>query len=296
MASAMMLEKEDRLKKVQEKKKKEEEARNAKKRAELEELHLHQLDSDEDEAILQAALALEDSRNATLDQLRQDDHQHDGAEHQADQEDGGVPRQGAQGEALIPTLSAMMHLSLSNVRNVAKGNQEMLRQTEGGAGAQVDQGVGQAQHLHHHQAGPQHEEVVQTEQQENQDLPAPRQPPPPPSATRTPSPPGQHTPARVMLTPVWKRRQMLSSSASGSRKKNPARTTTIRASASQSTTGSPSLGSGIPGIQGMAKGRPLSPQTSAALAHNIPHPTSPHRNPIQSSGPQISQGGKERMG
>ena len=129
--------------------------------------------------------------------LRQDDHQHDGAEHQADQEEVGAPCQGAQGGALIPTLSAMRHLSLSNVPNVVTGNQEMLSQAEGGAGAQDGQGAGQAQHHHLRQAGPQDKEVVQTEQQDHQDLPVPRQPSPP-SPTRSPSPPGQHTPARVL--------------------------------------------------------------------------------------------------
>ena len=70
MARALDLEKETRLKKCQVKKKKEEEVWDRKK---MEQQHL-QMDSEENEELLQATLALKKERNAVFDHPHADDH------------------------------------------------------------------------------------------------------------------------------------------------------------------------------------------------------------------------------
>ena len=280
---AMNLEKVERLKKVQEKRIKEEEERNKKKK-EMESQHRLQLDSEEDYDILQATLALEEKEHAALDHPHPEDVHHGGVDHQRDQDEGGALARGDQGGALTTTTdvalctltttedmalcplttAALQHLSLGDVNVFTHGNQEELDRPGRGAGALVDQGAGQAQYQHQRQAALPGEGVDNTEQKEEQKLPAPHLSPSSPSSSppRSPSPTGQQTPARVMLTPVWerKRRQRLSSSAPGSRKRHQPRPSSSRHPMPQGTTGTPAKDPGTPKLQTRATPRPFPPQ------------------------------------
>ena len=270
MAMAMNLEKVERLKKVQEKRISEEEKRNKKKK-EVERQHRLQLDSEEDYDILQAALALEEKEQAALVHPRPEDV------HQGDQDEGGALEAVCTVDGAVctttdmalclqttATATALQHLSLGDVNVFIHGNQEELDRPGRGAGAQVDQGAGQALYQHQRQAALPGEGVDNTEQKEEQKLPAPHLSPSSPSSSppRSPSPTGQQTPARVMLTPVWerKRRQRLSSSAPGSRKRHQPRPSSSRHPMPQGTTGTPAKDPGTPKLQTRATPRPFPPQ------------------------------------
>ena len=261
---ALVLETQTKLKKVQEKRRKEEEERE-KRRNEIKNHQDQLFDSEEDEDLLKAALAIEEGGIAARNHHQQDDHPHSGGHVQDGQEEGGSSAKPTEGGGLHHGLDMLQKLSL-NVRS-ARRPQEMKPEQDLGAGPQGGQGAGNAHHPQEHRAHLQEEEVDQVVQHEHQELPTPQLSPQP--TARTPSPTGQHTPARVMLTPVWerKRRQRLSSSLPGSRRRNLANKAKARDLKPEMPTASPSRMPGTNPTQEQASPGPFPPNNKCKLHH-----------------------------
>ena len=271
LVAALELEKSRRLKKAQELKRKEAEERDKRRKAE-EDINF---ESDDDEELLKAALALEQDQGVQPDE----DHQH--PEHQDQAQAREDHDQHGAGVRHDPD-EVSHHLPLSGARGSTDRNQEMLVPPEHSADGQVGGGALQAQQDDQQGAAVQDREVDQAQQGEHQQLLTP--PLPPTTPPRTSTPPGGHTPVRVLCTPLWKRKRdkrMSSSTGSKPRRSSQEVQTRTRRTGQQTPSASssrpedpPAPGSARPGSQSppildaicIIPNQPINPEKKAVTA------------------------------
>ena len=267
LVAALELEKSRRLKKAQELKRKEAEERDKRKKAEGDII----FESEDDEELLEAALALEHGQGVHQHPEHQDQAQ---AREEHDQHGEGV------------RFGVSHHLPLSGARGSTDGNQEMMVPTEHSADGQVTGGAAQAQHEDQQGDAAQDQEVDKAQQEENQQLLTP--PLPPTTPPRTSTPPGGHTPVRVLCTPLWKKKRdkRMSSSSSRSKPRRSSQEVQPRTRRTgQQTPSAPSSRPEDPPAPGSARPGSQSPQTLNATCIIATKPTSPEEKAVTKVSP-----------
>jgi hypothetical protein len=196
LLAVLELEKKRRLKKAKEQRMQEADKRDQRRKAEEDII----FGSDDDE-LLEAALAIEHDQ---------------GARQQPDHQDQAQGQEGHEQHVEGGRSEASHHLPLGGATGSTGGNQEMMVPAEQEDG-QVTGGAALAKQGDHQGEAVQGQEVEQVLQDDHQLLQTPQHLQRTPPRTSSSSPPGGHTPVRVLCTPLWKRmrdKRMSSSSSS----------------------------------------------------------------------------------